>query len=96
MSIVAREAWKCDVCGFEWLRSDGIVPVQCPSKKCRTRKWNLLWSGEKANIAKSGIVGKETVVESVDGHLEAKKEGSSEQCEKCGSLNGHQKWCKAK
>lgn len=45
MSRVEQVVWKCDVCGFEWLRKfsdDGvvIVPVQCPSSKCRSRKWD--------------------------------------------------------
>lgn len=42
MSTVERESWHCDVCGFEWLKTDGINPVQCASSKCRSRKWNLL------------------------------------------------------
>ena len=45
---VRRWAWKCAVCGFEWLvkfphpgkRHHEIVPKQCPSKACRSRQWN--------------------------------------------------------
>ncbi len=38
-------AWVCDICGFRWLvnkAEDGteIIPVQCPSSKCRSRHWN--------------------------------------------------------
>jgi hypothetical protein len=40
MSTVEREVWRCDECGFEWLKTEGIVPVQCPSRKCRKRSWN--------------------------------------------------------
>ncbi|OYV38945.1 MAG: hypothetical protein B7Z80_08700 [Rhodospirillales bacterium 20-64-7] len=40
MSIVTRDVWHCDECGHEWTITAGVVPEQCASKKCRTRKWN--------------------------------------------------------
>ena len=40
MSTVERKAWHCDECGFEWLKTDGVTPSQCPSRKCRKRSWN--------------------------------------------------------
>lgn len=30
----------CDVCGFEWIKKQGKIPEQCPSSRCRSRKWN--------------------------------------------------------
>jgi hypothetical protein len=38
MSEVNRNVWHCDICGHEWIKSEGKMPLQCP--KCRTRKWN--------------------------------------------------------
>jgi hypothetical protein len=40
MGIIQVNAWKCDECGYVWLKVAGRVPRQCPSKKCRSRKWN--------------------------------------------------------
>ena len=41
MSIVWVECWKCDECGFRWIRGE-IWPDRCASSKCRKRSWNKL------------------------------------------------------
>lgn len=33
------ECWKCDVCGFKWIKGE-VWPEQCSRKACRSRKWN--------------------------------------------------------
>ena len=31
----------CDECGHRWLpEQNGAIPTQCPSRKCRSRRWN--------------------------------------------------------
>lgn len=40
MSTVSQKIWHCDICGFEWVKTEGIIPAQCPSRKCRSRRWN--------------------------------------------------------
>jgi hypothetical protein len=47
MSTVSQEIWHCDICGFEWVKNPEIIPEQCPSRKCRSRKWNI--NGGKIN-----------------------------------------------
>lgn len=42
MQWVTRKVAVCDECGHEWLPK-GEAPKQCPSRKCRSRRWN---SGE--------------------------------------------------
>jgi hypothetical protein len=37
MSIITVEAWKCDLCGHVWIKTD-VKPKQCA--KCRTRIWD--------------------------------------------------------
>lgn len=39
MSKLWVECWKCDECGFRWIKSD-ILPERCASSKCRKRSWN--------------------------------------------------------
>ena len=34
------ECWKCDECGFRWIKTE-VFPERCPSRKCRSRKWNV-------------------------------------------------------
>ena len=41
MSTVEQRIWHCDICGFEWVKTPGVRPEQCPSRKCRSRKWNI-------------------------------------------------------
>ena len=31
---------QCDVCGHRWLPEGDNLPKQCPSRKCRSAKWN--------------------------------------------------------
>jgi hypothetical protein len=98
MSTVERKAWHCDECGFEWLQTEGVVPVQCPSRGCRTRKWNLLRTAEEEarvrvmagkEAEKAGRGKREPAMHSVE-----RSTGSG--CVECGALIGHQKWCKAR
>ena len=39
MATVWVECWKCDVCGFRWIKSE-VWPAQCASSRCRSRRWN--------------------------------------------------------
>jgi hypothetical protein len=61
MSVVERECWHCDVCGFEWMKGKE-VPKQCASSKCRSRQWNA--GGQRATTARA--VERETVRERVE------------------------------
>lgn len=36
------KVFKCDVCGHRWLPEGNIIPPQCPSRRCRSRRWNYL------------------------------------------------------
>jgi hypothetical protein len=38
-------AWKCDVCGWTWMKTEVAEPEACPNRKCRSRKWNKLKAG---------------------------------------------------
>ena len=49
MGKVTRDVYKCDECGHEWLPEGGEMPKQCPSRKCRSRKWNEGDKGESAS-----------------------------------------------
>ena len=31
---------QCDVCSHRWLPEGDALPKQCPSRKCRSAKWN--------------------------------------------------------
>lgn len=37
MTIITVSAWKCDVCGHEWLKGK-TEPKHCA--RCKSRKWN--------------------------------------------------------
>ena len=39
MSTAFVECWKCDLCGFRWIKTE-IWPERCASSKCRSRRWN--------------------------------------------------------
>ena len=39
MAEVEVLAWKCDVCGYIWLRLER-VPTFCANRRCRSRRWN--------------------------------------------------------
>lgn len=39
MSTAWVECWKCDVCGFRWIKGE-TWPERCASSKCRKRNWN--------------------------------------------------------
>jgi ribosomal protein L37AE/L43A len=35
------KVFQCDVCGHRWLPdTDQVIPAQCPSRQCRSRRWN--------------------------------------------------------
>ena len=46
MGREARDCWVCDVCGFVWLVGE-VQPVQCPSRACRSSRWNAGDGGAK-------------------------------------------------
>lgn len=39
MSSCFVDCWKCDDCGFRWIKTEAW-PERCASSKCRSRKWN--------------------------------------------------------
>ena len=39
MSTAWVECWKCDECGFRWIKTE-IYPERCASSKCRKRSWD--------------------------------------------------------
>jgi hypothetical protein len=41
MSVIEVEAWKCDVCGYYWMKIAGRPkPTHCRDRKCRKRNWD--------------------------------------------------------
>ena len=40
MSRVTVDAWQCDECGHRWLPEGKQKPLRCPSRKCRSVKWD--------------------------------------------------------
>jgi hypothetical protein len=40
MACITVDAWKCDICGYVWMKKPGVMPVQCAKSKCRSRIWN--------------------------------------------------------
>ena len=46
MSTAWVECWKCDECGFRWIKTE-VWPERCASSKCRKRSWNKSGSGER-------------------------------------------------
>lgn len=53
MSTAWVECWKCDECGFRWIKTE-VWPERCPSRKCRKRSWNK--DGERAATGPEGKV----------------------------------------
>jgi|SRR6266850_311919 len=56
MAIITRnDVCECEVCGHEWLPERGkkFPPNQCPSRKCRSTKWNLRGVAENRVMPKS-------------------------------------------
>lgn len=37
--VIKRQVYKCAVCQHEWIPEGEEKPEQCPSRKCRSRKW---------------------------------------------------------
>lgn len=52
MSTIWVECWKCDECGFRWIK-DEVWPDRCKSSACRSRKWNSAakLAGEPAAVS---------------------------------------------
>lgn len=50
MTTAYVECWKCDECGFRWIKSE-TWPERCASSKCRSRRWN---NGDNNTSASSG------------------------------------------
>lgn len=50
MATAFVECWKCDVCGFRWIKTE-TWPERCPSRKCRTRQWNQSAGASGAVVA---------------------------------------------
>lgn len=47
MSTAWVECWKCDECGFRWIKGE-TWPERCASSKCRKRSWNKSANNVKA------------------------------------------------
>ena len=50
MSFVSRGVWKCDECGHEWLPGKDWKPDRCPSRKCRSTKWDKDGGGTEVMV----------------------------------------------
>ena len=37
MGMIKAEAWRCDECGYVWLKKTNNVPERCPKRGCRSR-----------------------------------------------------------
>jgi hypothetical protein len=88
------EVCKCDVCSWAWLPEGSEDPLRCPSRKCRSRHWNDGKPGERAKATAREIVPQvmKSLSEIVTQAKAPPKPG--QQCQECGALSGHQKWCK--
>jgi hypothetical protein len=54
MSTASVECWKCDECGWRWIKAE-TWPERCASSKCRKRSWNKNGgSGERQTQSTSG------------------------------------------
>ena len=40
MGMIKTEAWRCDECGYVWLKKTASVPERCPKRGCRSRLWD--------------------------------------------------------
>jgi hypothetical protein len=40
MAMIKTEAWRCDECGYVWLKKTNSVPERCPKRGCRSRLWD--------------------------------------------------------
>ena len=40
MSVTWARVSECDVCGHKWLPEGDKLPDRCPSRSCRSTKWN--------------------------------------------------------
>jgi hypothetical protein len=69
MSVVKRDVWHCDVCGWEWVPSGDEAPQQCPKRSCRSRHWN---AGVPAEPRRSAV--KKMVDEGVGAKIPEKSE----------------------
>jgi len=56
MSTAWVECWKCDDCGFRWIKGE-IYPERCASSKCRKRSFNNTGSGEESQTQQTAAVG---------------------------------------
>lgn len=57
MSTAYVECWKCDECGFRWIKTE-VWPERCPSRVCRKRSWNH--NGESSKRPESEPRGRNT------------------------------------
>lgn len=48
MAKEARECWVCEECGHVWLAEAADPPARCPSRSCRSTKWNASASAASA------------------------------------------------
>lgn len=47
------EAYRCDKCKYVWIaRQEEALPVQCPRRKCRSRRWN---DGMEVTVLAGGV-----------------------------------------
>ncbi len=105
MARVTIEAWKCDVCAWTWIPESTSEPARCPSRQCRSSRWNAgkieRPKPEKMIILKPCETEKPRAQE-----IESPKPAAREIpapaeprkftiCPKCGALNGnHFRGCK--
>ena len=43
---------ECDQCGHRWLQEGAKLPDRCPSRKCRSLRWNLTLMGQVVEKAR--------------------------------------------
>lgn len=77
MGVDTTVVLSCEMCGHRWLREGDGMPKQCPSRKCRSSKWDM--SGQAGNLFGEGggeaKVGRHSSV--VERSLRRRKGGSS-------------------
>ena len=48
MSVTWERVLMCDECGHRWLAEGEAMPERCPSRKCRSARWNKNGAAEPA------------------------------------------------
>lgn len=102
MSVIWKRTYHCDVCGHDWLPESDKLTTQCPSRKCRSAKWNkdvAVQNPLPTHLEQPPPTRAQTIAKAIPSVVPASSlpttRDTGKACSQCGSLNGmHQRWCK--